>query len=113
MNYMNESKANPNNLAQWAKWKRDGALGNILDAETQAIRTVGKPIIGIGTQLDANGNLISTLSIGQMPINANVTKPEVYVVVPGQPFTIGDEIKRSDLPEGSMTIDQAFPKKRS
>ena len=56
--------------------------------------------------------MISTLSIGDKPINLSASRPEVYVVVPGDPFQAGEKVRTRDLPVGSMTMRQAFPKVR-
>jgi hypothetical protein len=106
---MNESKSRQSNLVEWEKWRANGALGTMLDADTLPIRKTAKPIVGIGTQLGSNGKVISTLSIGDRPINLSASRPEVHVVVPGDPFEVGVKVRTRDLPAGTMTIAQAFP----
>ena len=110
---MNESKLRLGNQTQWEKWRASGALGTMLDAETLPIRKTAKPIVGIGTQLGPDGKVISTLSIGDKPINLSASRPEVYVVVPGDPFQAGEKVRTRDLPVGSMTMRQAFPQSQA
>lgn len=110
---MNESKLRLGNQAQWEKWRASGALGTMLDAETLPIREIAKPIVGIGTQLNSEGKVISTLSIGDKPVNLSASRPEVYVVVPGDDYQVGEKVRTCDLPVGAMTIGQAFPQSRA
>ena len=110
---MNESKTRQDNSAQWDKWRANGALGSMLDAVILPIRKIAKPIVGIATQQGPDGKVISTLSIGERPISPSVSRPEVFVVVPGDPFQVGDKVRACDLPVGTLTMIQAFLQSRA
>lgn len=114
---VNESKANLANIAAWEKWRATGSIGTLLSAVTQPIKNEAKEIVAIGVSVNPDGTPIqSTLSIGEQVIYSSgeyqVTQPELYVVVPGYPFGLGEMIKASDLPEGTQTISQAFGNQR-
>ena len=105
---VNESKISPDSPS-WAKWKASGAIGNMLTAVTRPIKDKGKRIENMGIALNPDGTpKQTTLSIG-----LNGTTHEVYVVVPGEPFRLGQKVRAKDLPQGTQTVEQVYgPKKK-
>lgn len=113
---MNQSKVE--SPIFWKKWRDSGAVGNMVTSETRPIRKNAKSIVGVGVSYNKDGTPdFSTLSIGERVVNKGVdvegypwevTEPELYVVVPGQPFEPGQKIKAKDLPQGTQTLNQAF-----
>jgi hypothetical protein len=113
---VNESKADQKNATSWAKWKRSGAIGTMLDAETLPIRKEAKPVTAMGVAFNPDGTTRSTtLAIGEKVVGKSkgwvATKPEVSVVVPGEPFKLGQKVRAKDLPVGTQTVSEAYPKK--
>lgn len=101
----------------WAKWRRSGAVGNSLTAETRPIQITALPIVGIGNIMSGEGTGHATLSIGDKVFKSGkssdgstwtTSKPECYVVVPTQDFQLGQKIKAKDLPKGTSTIRDFF-----
>lgn len=105
---MNESKVR--DMRFWEKWKAVGAIGNMLSAETEPIRKEAKAIEAMVVFYDDPRGIHTTLCIGERVVNEGddwrVTEPELYVVVPGENFKLGQQIKAEDLPSGTQTIKE-------
>ncbi len=108
----NESKIHDER--SWEKWRRSGAIGNMLTAKTAPMRRTALPIVGIGEIHSGNGGGYAVLSIGEMVVDRGkdssgspweVTVPECYAVVPNHEFSVGQRIRTGDLPPGSTTVE--------
>lgn len=108
----NESKTH--DPRYWEKWRESGAVETIEDArlraESSPIRNRAKPITAIGYDHERD---ISTLSIGEKVVASgegwSTSQPECYCVVPGNNFKLGQMVQARYLPNGTQTVDQAYP----
>ena len=113
----NESKIH--DARSWEKWRRYGAIGNMLTATTAPMLRTALPIFGIGEIHSGEGRGYAVLSIGERVVNSGidptgarwtVTEPVCYAVVPNHEFRLGQRIRTSDLPPGSTTVEDFLNK---